>query len=55
MEASTWFRDRSQPRFQSHLVQESEVLLSGSQHMVQRQVTAQGSSRAVADQHQGHQ
>ena len=38
-----------------HLVQESEASLSGSQHMVQRQVTAQGSSRAVADQHQGHQ
>ena len=38
-----------------HLVQESEVLLSASQHTVQRQVTAQGSSRAIADQHQGHQ
>ena len=37
-----------------HLVQESEVLLSASQHTVQRQVTAQGSSRAVADQQQGH-
>ena len=37
-----------------HLVQESENL-PPSQHMVLRQVTAQGSSRAIADQHQGRQ
>ena len=37
-----------------HLAQEPEVL-PANQHMVLRQVTAQGSSRAVADQHQGHQ
>ena len=37
-----------------HLAQEPEVL-PANQHVVLRQVTAQGSSRAVADQHQGHQ
>ena len=37
-----------------HLAQELEVL-PANQHVVLRQVTAQGSSRAVADQHQGHQ
>ena len=37
-----------------HLAQEPEVL-PAKQHMVLRQVTAQGSSRAVADQHQGHE
>ena len=37
-----------------HLAQEPEVL-PANQHMVLRQVTAQGSSRAIADQHQGHQ
>ena len=37
-----------------HLAQEPEVL-PAKQHMVLRQVTAQGSSRAIADQHQGHQ
>ena len=37
-----------------HLAQEPEVL-PANQHMVLRQVTAQGTSRAVADQHQGHQ
>ena len=37
-----------------HLVQEPEVL-PANQHVVRRQATAQGSSRAVADQHQGHQ
>ena len=38
----------------AHLAQEPEVL-PANQHVVLRQVTAQGSSRAVADQHQGHQ
>ena len=37
-----------------HFTQESEVL-PAKQHVVLRQVTAQGSSRAVADQHQGHE
>ena len=37
-----------------HLAQEPEVL-PANQHVVLRQVTAQGSSRAIADQHQGHQ
>ena len=37
-----------------HLAQEPEVL-PANQHVILRQVTAQGSSRAVADQHQGHQ
>ena len=37
-----------------HLAHEPEVL-PANQHMVPRQVTAQGTSRAVADQHQGHQ
>ena len=37
-----------------HLAQEPEDL-PANQHMVLRQVTAQGSSRAIADQHQGHQ
>ena len=37
-----------------HLAQEPEVL-PANQHVVLRQVTAQGSSQAVADQHQGHQ
>ena len=37
-----------------HLVQEPEVL-PANQHVVLRQVTAQGSSRAIADQRQGHQ
>ena len=36
------------------LAQEPEVL-PANQHMVLRQVTAQRSSRAVDDQHQGHQ
>ena len=36
-----------------HFTQESEVL-PAKQHVVLRQVTAQGSSRAIADQHQGH-
>ena len=36
-----------------HLAQEPEVL-PANQHVVLRQVTAQGSSWAVADQHQGH-
>ena len=38
----------------SHFVQEPEVL-PANQHVFLRQVTAQGSSRAVADQHQGHE
>ena len=37
-----------------HLAQEPKVL-PANQHVVLRQVTAQGSSRAIADQHQGHQ
>ena len=37
-----------------HLAQEPEVL-PANQHVVLRQVTAQGSSRAIADQHQGHE
>ena len=37
-----------------HLAQEPEVL-PANQHVVLRQITAQGSSRAIADQHQGHQ
>ena len=37
-----------------HLAQESEVL-PAKQHVILRQVTAQGSSWAVADQHQGHE
>ena len=37
-----------------HLDQESEVL-PANQHVFLRQVTAQGSSRAIADQHQGHE
>ena len=37
-----------------HFTQESEVL-PAKQHVVLRQVTAQGSSRAIADQHQGHE
>ena len=37
-----------------HLSQEPEDL-PANQHVVLRQVTAQGSSRAIADQHQGHQ
>ena len=37
-----------------HLAQEPEVL-PANQHVVLRQVTAQGSSWPIADQHQGHQ
>ena len=37
-----------------HLAQEPEVL-PVNQHMVLRQVTAQGSSWAIADQQQGHE
>ena len=37
-----------------HLAQESDVL-PANQHVVLRQVTAQGSSRAIIDQHQGHE
>ena len=37
-----------------HLAQEPEVL-PANQHVVLRQVTAHGSSLALADQHQGHQ
>ena len=37
-----------------HLAQEPEVL-PANQHVVLRQVTAQGSSQAIVDQHQGHQ
>ena len=37
-----------------HLAQEPEVL-PANQHVVLRQVTAQGSSQAVADQSQGHE
>ena len=37
-----------------HLAQESDVL-PANQHVVLRQVTAQGSSWAITDQHQGHE
>ena len=38
----------------AHSGQEAEVL-PASKHVVLRQITAQRSSQAVADQHQGHQ
>ena len=38
----------------AHSGQEAEVL-PANKHVVLRQITAQRSSRAVADQHQGHQ
>ena len=37
-----------------HFAQEREVL-PANENMVLRQITAQGSSRAITDQHQGHE